>query len=514
MQIQLPRKTQQKFLAVYKQSLEQDTRRRYSAIRQLMNLAYANRSSGISVRKFAECVGWMWIQEYEKQKLYLLTPLFPEKSFAQFASLLTENGKRDEAITLCRKAAQWNVSDGTHGGFVARIQRLGAGTPSEIIKLDLDIGDSQLYITNFITELRQLYKTTAQVSGVPILDGYWVHMKSKDLLPAQSTFYKNWCKSWRRGEYISTDGQEAYVMIYISENLVTSKKAISYDRVDELLALRSSAERLEPDNKTIVYFCGRFAADSLIYLGEYSRACDVFPQMPLNDFLSLRYAEGKALNGDDLVRAFGISSLTDFGQQNLDRVVDSSQSVLNEYQRERGKDILSYWASHIDLSEMRLFRSLGYYPMRQLREFRFQESEILDDFKGEVSEILREAENLVRDKMGVPRIGEGWVSETELFYRVKNAFPKFEIIHHASPSWLGRQHLDIYISELDIAIEYQGIQHRKPVEFFGGIEGLKATQERDARKKILCQANNVTLIEIESGYDFEQLIKQIKAVVD
>ena len=106
----------------------------------------------------------------------------------------------------------------------------------------------------------------------------------------------------------------------------------------------------------------------------------------------------------------------------------------------------------------------------------------------------REAENEIRDLLGIPHIGEGWVSERELLNIVKDIFPENEVVHQASPEWLGRQRLDIFIPELRLAIEYQGQQHYKPVSLFGGEEGFKQTQERDKLKSKLCAENGVILI--------------------
>ncbi len=106
----------------------------------------------------------------------------------------------------------------------------------------------------------------------------------------------------------------------------------------------------------------------------------------------------------------------------------------------------------------------------------------------------RDAENDVREYLGVPRIGEGWVSETQLYKLVALMFSDYELIREASPDWLGNQRLDIFIPSLNIAIEYQGEQHFKPIELFGGAEGLRKTRERDRRKKRLCQENKIKLV--------------------
>lgn len=109
-----------------------------------------------------------------------------------------------------------------------------------------------------------------------------------------------------------------------------------------------------------------------------------------------------------------------------------------------------------------------------------------------IEEIFREAENILREHHGIPRIGEGWVSEMELFGLVKKFFPDAK--HHESPNWLKPQHLDIFIPSQNIAFEYQGKQHYEPVEYFGGEEAFLSTQERDLRKKKKCDQNGISLI--------------------
>ena len=64
-------------------------------------------------------------------------------------------------------------------------------------------------------------------------------------------------------------------------------------------------------------------------------------------------------------------------------------------------------------------------------------------------------------------------------------------MRHARPKFLFQQHLDIFIPKLMVALEYQGTQHDRPVEFCGGAEAFQRTQERDSRKRRLCAANGV-----------------------
>jgi hypothetical protein len=128
------------------------------------------------------------------------------------------------------------------------------------------------------------------------------------------------------------------------------------------------------------------------------------------------------------------------------------------------------------------------------------------------STLLREGENEYRNNIGAKRIGEAWISETELYYKIKNALPAYEVIHHGKPHWLGRQHFDIWIPDLNFAIEYQGLQHDNPVEYFGGELAFLQNKKRDLNKKVLSEKNNVTLIEVRPGYVLGEVLNLIKEI--
>ena len=80
--------------------------------------------------------------------------------------------------------------------------------------------------------------------------------------------------------------------------------------------------------------------------------------------------------------------------------------------------------------------------------------------------------------------------------------------------------MDFYIAEYNVAIECQGIQHFKSVEFFGGYDGLVKTIQRDALKKQLCEENGVKLLYysdlgIEYPYKvFENKEELLKEIID
>lgn len=118
--------------------------------------------------------------------------------------------------------------------------------------------------------------------------------------------------------------------------------------------------------------------------------------------------------------------------------------------------------------------------------FKIDLSDVFED-DARVHDILatyNEPENALRQMFNLPKIGEGWISETNLYYEIKEHFESEIVVQHGKPKWLGKQHLDIWLPKRNIGIEYQGDQHYYPVEFFGGEASLIKNKERDNRKKV------------------------------
>ena len=60
--------------------------------------------------------------------------------------------------------------------------------------------------------------------------------------------------------------------------------------------------------------------------------------------------------------------------------------------------------------------------------------------------------------------------------------------------WLGRQSLDFYLPQYNIAIECQGKQHFKPFNYFGGETRFLKQRELDIEKWNLCKKNNIKIL--------------------
>ena len=95
-----------------------------------------------------------------------------------------------------------------------------------------------------------------------------------------------------------------------------------------------------------------------------------------------------------------------------------------------------------------------------------------------------------------------WKSEQMVYDITRKYYNKiYPVIYQHRPFFLrshkdGQMSYDVFISGINVAIEYQGKQHFEPVEFFGGLEAFKELQERDTLKAKLSIENGVKLVYI------------------
>lgn len=105
-------------------------------------------------------------------------------------------------------------------------------------------------------------------------------------------------------------------------------------------------------------------------------------------------------------------------------------------------------------------------------------------------DFINEPSNLLKGQ-GCPNCAES-ILEKEISELLKKNNILFE--RQKRFLWLGRQSLDFYLPDYNIAIECQGEQHFEPVEMFGGILQYEKQVENDKLKEINCKLNNVLIL--------------------
>ena len=80
--------------------------------------------------------------------------------------------------------------------------------------------------------------------------------------------------------------------------------------------------------------------------------------------------------------------------------------------------------------------------------------------------------------------------------------------------WLGRQSLDFYLPDYNIAIECQVRQHFMPVNYFGGVKMFEYRKSLDSFKKELCDKNGVNILYFSNKKWNEDIIVDKDALLE
>jgi hypothetical protein len=182
--------------------------------------------------------------------------------------------------------------------------------------------------------------------------------------------------------------------------------------------------------------------------------CGILPQSSWSNRCYLKVILRLPVSGIDVFHHSGINNLTEFGQNFIN-------------------DIQSEFSRIVDTGNYDL---LNLFTHKKNRE-----------------EVTRKAENSVRNTMGVKNVGDAFVNETLLANITKKMFP--DTIRQYHPQWLGKFILDIYVPSLNLAIEYHGEQHYKPIKRFGGEEKLERQKARDEHVRMKCKEFNIVFLE-------------------
>lgn len=370
-----------------------------------------------------------------------------------------------------------------------------------------------------------------------------------DANPEQLNFYNDFKNHFIEGKYIDLKGNDNYSFILLY-GLLSSHSLTTNELQNHLKALA----KYYPNTS-------RYTDSALITkletLGDFENAWKIISQdNNLNVKKIIEYEKKlnrELLDAELIIKLAGFRHLTEFGQKNINNIIPFAEERLKRYKLEKGIRFFDLFLQNglpININKMDVIDnnesldrlksqdsetfyeySPNYYKdfflsMAEYEHYKtIDENQLKSGYQNPLPHvieksifnqcrlILKQSEDLYREAIGMPKVGEGWISETELFYLLTNYFVNEKIIHHASPNWLGRQHLDVYFPKHSIAIEYQGQQHYEPIDFFGGHKAYLKSVERDQRKERLCKENNCTLIYVMKGYNINELIITIEEIM-
>jgi hypothetical protein len=322
--------------------------------------------------------------------------------------------------------------------------------------------------------------------------------------------YENWCQVI-----------EKIKPLYKCHKNDISKEA---DKVIKNLLLLKEEN---PNNENIIKYVDRFIPNCLLAQKNYSAYISLTEPMQnknqsnthtSNRRLELCFQENIPINPLDVLSMAG-SRKSIVINENFELYKDQFIRLFNE-QYSTNEKCLNFLYRKKEVHDSWFFEGLVFFDEPTLMNRRFNIFKIRErcfysnkEVLIEIRNMAKEAENRARKILKIPLIGQGWITESNIFNLVKNSFPQIVVIQHGNPTWLGRQHLDIWMPEYNIAVEYHGRQHYEPIEFFGGEDGFIKTQERDRRKIALCKEHGVKLIVINEESDLSLLISKIQSLI-
>lgn len=103
---------------------------------------------------------------------------------------------------------------------------------------------------------------------------------------------------------------------------------------------------------------------------------------------------------------------------------------------------------------------------------------------------------ICKESKGEQKI-RNWLTKNNISFEAQKCFKECKGISNYLP-------FDFYIKEKNLLIEYQGIQHYKPIKIFGGIDTFNRQKELDNIKKNFAANNNFNFLEI-SYKDFNKV---------
>ncbi|MCW7498571.1 hypothetical protein ND860_18695 [Leptospira levettii] len=171
--------------------------------------------------------------------------------------------------------------------------------------------------------------------------------------------------------------------------------------------------------------------------------------------------------------------------ENIDQFVSITKKNLKKFLIRKSQSLISHY--------LKEFRDDEYFAPK-LDSYEYNKHFYYLFLRGRLKDCFRESENQLREKLGYKRIGEGNVQEHTLYKELCKYIDKKHIKRNYRPIWLNGLELDFYIEPHRLGIEYQGQQHVKPVDYFGGKKSFKKQIKRDLKKVNLCHSNDIKIV--------------------
>lgn len=125
-------------------------------------------------------------------------------------------------------------------------------------------------------------------------------------------------------------------------------------------------------------------------------------------------------------------------------------------------------------------------------------------------EFMVRPDNHINSKNGCPVCSESIGERDASLFLIKNniKYKRYKTFENCKN--INVLSFDFYLPDYNTCIEYDGMQHFKPIKYFGGIEYLKLQKIKDQIKNNYCLDNNIQLIRIRYNENIEEKLSFLK----
>ncbi len=333
----------------------------------------------------------------------------------------------------------------------------------------------------------------------------------EDLTKKQKNSFNKIKKQLDRDKYIDVQGNISYLFLYIYGITDKLPQEIKKEDADWAIKRLLNIKKLFQNKENIDEYLIEWIGNLYLCKGNIKKALTHYKLNPIhtqthlaNRIMNIKYEYKIPLKAIELLCTK--KKITKFGLKHFNEIVEYCNLIIENEKKYRGKDYLQYIGDKYKIERIYNLELFSGHKCNKFPKFKIYCFYAIEEFDDFVTELSRDAENMLREDLDLPKVGEGWISETELYYKIKKYVgDKYNVVNHYSPKWLGRQHLDVCIPALNIAFEYQGKQHFEPVDYFGGEKYYKKQQLRDKTKKAKCDKNEMKLYYVRNGYNFGKI---------
>jgi hypothetical protein len=333
------------------------------------------------------------------------------------------------------------------------------------------------------------------------------------LTQEQQIFYDLWREALEGGQVWVT--AEAHKEVMINYVYTYAKDLVVITRDNPPWAAER-LERLTLGYQVVEDLAGDWASDAWLLAGDLVGAYECLPRLKPEKVraygadrrLLLKLLLNLPLEALDLLTMF-TPNITGIVASRLDDLVEHVDIRLR-LEHQEGRDLIGEFYQDLTLETFSwpLFNATVHSV--QVDGARVGRVSGLSTARDVAYSMQRAAENAVREDLQLPHVGQGWVSETQLFRELERALDT-NVVQHGVPDGFGRQHLDVWIPEWKIGVEYHGPQHDGPVEFFGGQAGYEMAAQRDREKVTKAQQLGIEIVYVRPGYTFKEVLDKLAA---